>query len=653
MKLTSIAFANIRHSLKKYAMFFFAMCFCVFTTYSFISLSFSENVLGKIQSSSSYQSIFIGFGIVILVFILFFLISSNNSFIRARKKEISMYALFGMQNSKIGLLMFYETMILGLIALAAGILLGVFFSKLLVMILLKMVMAAYSGNITFVIEAKPILITALIYLSIFSLMGLSGLRVINKFQLVDLFKSDKVSESKNKGSITMLIISFILIMGGYWLAVMPNPGAVVIFMIPITIIEIIGTYLFFHGGFQKVLQILKRNKKSFYKKTNLIPLSLLSHRSTTMATMMATISVLVAIGTTAMAFGYVLYENTALQAYDANSFGVYYITDGAAVTDDVYEVFDQHGVDITDEITFQQYVSHPVLENTTDAYNNFFNEDTHLITYSQSTYDQILEKTKGTQKEITVKPGEVAVLYPNFQDDIESDGAILNLDGYTLNATFEKTNNTYNFGGMLLTLVLNDRDFDTLVKSGAVVPELGGTSYSTLTGINYEGALKSPEVAAALAEVFEGRTARYQLVFQKYNDILGYFGLLCFIGFFMCAVFILMTASLLYFKQITIATEEKSQYEMLRKIGMNTDEENKVIAKRLKPIFFFPLILGIIHSIFAMKGADTLVLTHIVVTDGSTYLSALGTSLVMYAAYTFVYTLFYFITKGQYKQAIK
>lgn len=654
MKLTTLAISNIKHNMKKYAMYFFAMCFCVFTTYSFLFLMNSDSVLSKIKDDSSFQKMFIGFGIAILMFILFFLISSNNSFIRARKKEISTYALFGMQNSKIGLLLFLETFILGLVALIVGITLGVFFSKLLTMILLKMVMSAYSGGIAFAIEGNAVLITSLIYCGIFAIMGLSGLRVINKFQLVDLFKGDKVSEGKSKGSYVLLVISLILIFAGYYFAISPNSGVVVTLMIPIIIVVVLGTFLFYIGGFQKILHLTKRNKKSYYKKTKLISISMLSHRSRTMATMMATIAVLVAIGTTAMAFGYTLYQGAEQQTYEQNSFDMYFYTDDEAVIDDVHTIFSKHDVEITNEITFQRYVSQPNTENVPGNYGYFFDEDTYLMTYKESTYNSIADIANGSNKEVSINKGEVIVLYPNYHEDIVIDDAKLCYADKKLDATFVKTNNSFSFGGMLLTLVMHDEDFDALVKSGQIATQFeNGNNYSPFTGINYTNALTSPDVATELAATLSGTTGSYRLAYNTYNELLSYYGLLCFIGFFMCTVFILMTASMLYFKQITIATEERKQYEMLRKIGMDKDEENKIVAKRLMPVFFFPLILGIIHSVFAMKGADTMLFSNLVVTQGSTFISVLKTSLVMYVAYALVYTLFYFITKAQYKQAIK
>jgi len=100
------------------------------------------------------------------------------------------------------------------------------------------------------------------------------------------------------------------------------------------------------------------------------------------------------------------------------------------------------------------------------------------------------------------------------------------------------------------------------------------------------------------------------------------------------------------------AEEEADQYKMLRKIGMNSEVERKVVRKRLLPVFFIPLVVGIIHSIFAMKTADTMVFSHIIPVENS-YLTVLAFSAIMYAAYVIVYGVFYIITKEQYSRIIK
>ena len=119
----------------------------------------------------------------------------------------------------------------------------------------------------------------------------------------------------------------------------------------------------------------------------------------------------------------------------------------------------------------------------------------------------------------------------------------------------------------------------------------------------------------------------------------------------MSIVFILMTASLLYFKQVMAAQEERHLYQMLRKIGISGRMEGKVIAKRLFPVFFIPLLVGFAHSIFAMKSADTMVFSSMLAVENS-YLTVLQFSAVMYGVYALIYGVFYFITKRQYSNIV-
>ena len=651
MNIRKLAFSNIRRSLKKYAVYFFAMWFCIFTTYTFLALALSESVGEKLRDSANYQSVFIGFSIAILIFTLFFLISSNNSFIRARKKEISTYALFGMENSKIGRMLFLETLVLGAAALVSAILLGIFLSKLLTMILLKMVMSAYSGDIAFSIEPAAVIATCAIYAVIFVFMGLSGRRLVGRFQLADLFKGDKVSEGRSKGSYVMLVLSVVLIAAGYFFAVSPYGSVVVILMIPIIILVTAGTYLFFLGGFQKLMHLLKRNKKALYKKTRLVSTSLLSHCSRTMATMMATIAILVAVGTTAVAFGYTLFQNAESQTYDTSVFDVYLLTADEKLKADVEQVLEENSVEITGEITFARYESSPEIRS---ASRDFSGLTEPIGTFKQSEYNAIAAKAKSSMEQVDVPQASALIVYKSYFDVAVNDETKLVYGDTVLDAEYFESGSGSNFSNFFFVIVLGDGDYDRLAEQGSITKRTSDYGEAAkVVGINYEGALQDDKTAAALEQAIAGRVAYSRLAYSYYNELLGVFGLLCFVGFFMCTVFMLMTASMLYFKQITIATEEKKQYAMLRKIGMSAEEESAVVRKRLAPIFFFPLILGIIHSVFAMKGADTLIFTNLITSGGNTFLSVLKTSLVMYAAYTIVYAVFYFITKAQYKQAVK
>lgn len=637
-------------------MYFFSLSFSVFTAYTFFALMQNEYVLMAFTYDDRYKALLKGFGIIIMVFVMFFLISSNKSFIRARKKEISTYSLFGMTNGRIGKLLFLETMIVGTTALIIGILVGMFFSKLIAMILLDISFASFTGDIKFTIAPKAAYITAAIFMSIFCVMGLSGLIVINKFELVDLFKAHKVSEGKSKGSVIALIVSLILIGSGYYLASSSNPIIVVKSAIPILLLVISGTYLFFWGGLPKVLSLMKNSKSNYYKGVNLIPVSAFSHRMRSIGTVMATIAVLSAVATTAIATGYTLYYNLENNVYEQLGYDMYFYGGQEEVLDDVEAAFAAHGNKIIEEFTAQRYTCSSSIEVSGVENSLYFKitNDDYFRVYPESLYNKLMSMTRCDYSPAKVKPGEAVYVYPFLTDGIgaAAAGKDLIFTDRELTITQAIRSGILSFGA-IHTLVINDNDFDELLKKGDITDKDGvGQPYDKVTVFKYEKPLSSPKLNRELTQILSGKTGSFRTAYTLYDESLQTFGLVCFIGFFMGAVFILMTASLLYFKQVMAAEEERHQYKMLRKIGMNEVTEKIVIAKRLIPVFSVPLIVGIIHSIFAMKSADTMVFSNMIGVEDS-YLRVLMCSFVMYGIYAVVYSIFYFITQGQYSRIVK
>ncbi len=189
-----------------------------------------------------------------------------------------------------------------------------------------------------------------------------------------------------------------------------------------------------------------------------------------------------------------------------------------------------------------------------------------------------------------------------------------------------------------------------LSESGYINNENNGKPLYEFTGINYQNSLHSKKIASGLNALMAGNENinRYRIMYDTYIESMEMFGLLCFIGYFISAVFILMSVSLLYFKQVAIGTEEITQYESLRKMGLDKEQEMKIVTNRIWPVFFIPLVMGLIHSVFAMKGADTIMFSNMIYTGGNSYLQVLKTSSVMYIIYSLVYFVFYLITKYKY-----
>lgn len=655
MKLTTLALANIKRNFKKYAMYFFSLSFSVFTTYTFFALMQNKYVLMAFTYDDRYRYLLLSFGIIIMVFVLFFLISSNNSFIKARKKEISTYSLFGMANSRVGKLLFLETCIVGTTAIIIGIGVGIFFSKLIAMILLNMTLTHFIGDVKFTIAPRAAYITATVFMSIFCIMGLSGLRVINKFELVDLFKAHKVSEGRSRGSVKVLILSLMLIGSGYFLASSTKSATVVRSAIPILLLVISGTYLFFWSGLPKILNLIKNSKGNYYRGVNLISVSAFSHRIKSISSVMATIAILSAVATTAIATGYTLYYNIEINVYDKVGYDMYFYGGQEELMDDIEAIFAAHGNKIIHQLIEQRYVCTPSLE-AVEVISSAFKIDNsdYFRVYSESSYNKLMSITRANFKPRKVISGDALYLYPYMTEDISEamNGKKLNFKDRSLRVTSTLRSDIVSFGA-IHTIVVSDEEFNALLSSGDIRDKnSSGTPYDKVTVFIYRNALRSPDLNRELTQILTGNTSKFRTAYTLYDQSLQIFGLICFIGFFMGAVFILMTASLLYFKQIMAAEEERHQYKILRKIGMDEVTERGVIKKRLIPVFLIPLTVGIVHSIFAMKSADTIVFSGMIAIPNS-YLRVLMSSAVMYGIYAIVYSIFYFVTKSQYLRIVK
>ncbi|MCT4594089.1 MAG: FtsX-like permease family protein [Anaeromicrobium sp.] len=653
MKFKTIALNNIKKDFKKYIMYFLSLTFSVFTAYTFLALMENKSVLMAFTYDDRYKALLKSFGIIMLVFIVFFLIISNNSFIRARKKEISTYSLFGMSNYKITKLIFIETLIVGMGAIIVGIIMGIIFSKFMAMILINITIISYVGEVDFCVDFKSILITMGIFLGIFSIMGLGSSRVINKFQLVDLFKGDKISESKGKGSYTLLVISLLLIGSGYMLACNPRAYMVLKYSLLILILTISGTYLLFWAGLPKIINIMKKRKKTYYNGGNLIAINFFSHKVKSISTIMATIAILSAVGATAFSTGYVLYLNAGKNVYKTIGYDLYFYTGDNKIENKVDEVLKKHNKKIDKKVVAQRYVCSPKVENgEIISYGKY--EDDYLRVYPESLFKKLMWASKHKNyKMIDLKAGEATFMagYMGHEEEVFI-GKRINFQDKEISIK-----NLMNFRfldfGAFHTIILDDEDFNDLLERKEIRDRTeDGVLYDKAYVYSFEDSLESKKLNMDLKNVLEKNVGSYRTAYDFYDESLQSFGLVCFIGMFMGVVFALMTASLLYFKQLMLAEEEKKQYEILRKVGMCKSIESRVVSKRVMPVFLIPIIVGIIHSIFAMKSADTMVFSNLI-GNSSSYGQVLFYSGVMYLVYGIINTLFYMITKNQYLRAIK
>jgi bacitracin transport system permease protein len=123
---------------------------------------------------------------------------------------------------------------------------------------------------------------------------------------------------------------------------------------------------------------------------------------------------------------------------------------------------------------------------------------------------------------------------------------------------------------------------------------------------------------------------------------LNMYGTLIFVTAFLGLAFLLATGSILYFKQMSEADEEKASYTVLRKIGFTQEELLQGIVVKQLFNFGVPLLIGLLHSYFAVKSGWFIF--------GTELTTPLLVTMVLYIA---MYLVFALITINYYKKIIK
>ena len=203
--------------------------------------------------------------------------------------------------------------------------------------------------------------------------------------------------------------------------------------------------------------------------------------------------------------------------------------------------------------------------------------------YPQSVFNEIITFSRRDLKPVHIKPGEAIYALESWTNvpslDAELKQAIMDSPFKFSNQTIRVTSfvdaQFLAFGAIQVD-ILNDDDFVSLHQAGDIITGKTetGPPFSKVTVFKYDNPLRSGRSL--------GVSPRYFLATQIVSGSLQYlcritrnFRACLFHWIFMSIVFILMTASLLYFKQVMAAEEERGQYQMLRQNRMDSELEKE------------------------------------------------------------------------------
>ncbi|MEK3905411.1 ABC transporter permease [Paenibacillus sp. FSL R7-0179] len=644
MSLNYIILRNLKKNVKNYYLYVFALIFSVALYFSFVTLQFDpsmDEVKGSVKGGAA-----IGASSVLLVAIVaIFLLYANTIFIKRRSKEIGLFQLIGLTKSRIFVLLSAENLILYFGSMFAGIGAGFVMSRLILMILFKILEVDQLAALRFSPEALQR--TVIVFAAVYVLIMIMNYTFIRAQSILSLFKATATSQTRiqrlSLWEVVIGVLGIVSILGGYYISgelfsgTFMGMNGLMYAMIAILTLVIIGTYLFYKGSVSFLFNLIRRSKKGYLSIREVLSLSSIMFRMKSNALLLTVITTVSALAIGLLSLSYISYYSVGASARmsSPHDYGFLQKADEAGFRG----ALDKSGIGYTTlEIpTVQVEVD---LKDVLDTRNTPGNETILSATVISDS----------SLKNMDLQPGEVAIKgYTTTKQTmlrLKKKGELYfsTKDGVMrqqLSGLSEETVLPFYFGGGILgVFVVDDSVFQELlqhkdpdeqkrVKGGGIYYGLNLTESSQAKHAYEIYKQQKPELQSF---------SQYEFEFNQRTNM----GLIMFIVGFLGLTFLITSGCILYFKQMDEGEEEREGYTILRKLGFTQGDLLRGIQFKQLFNFGIPLIVGLCHSYFAVKSGWFLFGTEM-----------LTPMFVVMGLYTVLYSIFGLLSVLYYKRVIR
>ncbi len=638
-----LAFTNLKGNRRVYLPY-------LLSSVGIIMMFYSINALGQgIDQGALYGGTTVasmmGLGVFVIgLFAVLFLFYTNSFIIKRRKKELGLYNILGMEKRHIAHILFRETLLLAVCSLALGLGLGIVFSRVLFWLL--GLLLGTNLAVAFVIPVSAITSTLGLFGLIFLLTLCYNLLQVKLSKPIELLHGGETGEREPKAHWFLAVLGALLLGTGYTMAVtIQDPLSALVFFFVAVILVILGTYLLFITGITAMLKLLKKNKRFYYKTNHFTALSGMLFRMKQNAAGLASICVLF----------------TALLVTVSTTFSLYTSMDGllraryprnvlVSVCDANQEAKDM----VRSAVNQKSQELGLALENVVDR--EGWNITTARVGNTLHTQEVSLETCAVvnifTQSEFERFSGQQVDLAEN--QVLLFDPANTFPGGDTLNIddkTYEIVPSDYVMPEAstlaqiyeMYYLVVRD---ETVVEN--ILAPIGSDTFP-IYSYDFDVAGGDPEDIAALREAlgtvdFSGPGVEYEaLLFEdsatSRQSFMELYGGLFFLGLFLGVLFLLGTALIIYYKQVSEGYDDARRFNIMQKVGMSHREVKQSIHSQILLVFFLPLVMAVLHLAFAFPMLQKILLVMGLNNFPLILCSTLGCVGVFAVAYLVIYAL--------------
>ena len=687
MTTIKLSFRNIKKSFKDYAIYFFTLILGVAIFYVFNSIE-SQTVLLDITESTydiidTLSNMLSGASVFVAFILGFLIIYASRFLMKRRNKEFGIYMLLGMSKRKISMILFFETILIGIISLAVGLGLGVALSQLMSMLVANMFEADMT-RYEFIFSSNACIKTLIYFGIMYVIVMLFNVINVGKCKLIDLIQTSKKSETvkmKNPMLCTIVFILSVIALGyAYWLVTggvnetVQTPDGIIK---PI-IIGAVATFFLFWSLSGLMLKIVMGMKNLYVKGLNTFTLRQVSSKINTTVFSMTIICLMLFVTICVLSSALSL---KASMTANLNELAPADIQLSISVKDEswldqgyneaqiensklgVRKTLEAFGINIDDylqeSVEYNSYRMDGLTfgDSLGDSLEYIKNNSTSMIPYNMpeeimtiSDYNKVA-RFYGNEEYILADDEYIIIADYDAMIAIRNvalaNNQELTIFGHTLKPKYQECQ--YGF----VEMASNHINSGIIIVPDAVVSG-EERSYNSIIGNYYTDSLEEQrEIQEQIKSLVKNPlSAEYSLPnVNSKVDIseasIGLGALVTFLGLYLGIVFLIASVAILALKELTESTDNKERYTMLRKLGADEKMINKSLFRQIAIFFMFPLIVAVIHSIFGITFCS-----YVISTFGNEQLlpSIIVTAIFIVVIYGGYFLITYFSSKNIIKE---
>ena len=310
--LCKLAWGNVRRAGRDYLVYLLTLTLGVTVFYAFNTVSMQVDIAGIDEEGlAQVMGSMLGYLTYFLAGVMAFLmVYANNFIMKRRKKEFGLYQVLGMGRGRVATIMALETVIVSVVAFAAGIVLGVGLSQLMTFFTASL-FKTQIADFHFFFSVHAFNLTLACMLVMFVLTLLLNLRAVRRTRLIELMGAERRNESIKTRNPWIAIAIFVvgvayyrLLRDGFPLTATDSKLQEAMSQFGITTAMVtVGTFALFWGLSGMLIKLLQSLRSVYWRGLNMFTVRQLSAKVNTVCFSMGVIAMILFLAITSVTCG--------------------------------------------------------------------------------------------------------------------------------------------------------------------------------------------------------------------------------------------------------------------------------------------------------------------------------------------------------------